>query len=69
VVTATGPGLSVAASCAAGKTAVSGGYSLSGSGNNGAVSSQPVMTGMTPTGWTVTQKNAGTMTVYVTCIQ
>ena len=57
------------APCPAGKTAVSGGYSLNGNGNNGAVSSLPVMTGTTPTGWTVIQKNAGTMTVYVTCIQ
>ena len=69
VVTATGTTVSVTASCTGGKIAVGGGYSLNAAGNNGAVSSLPVMTGTTPTGWTVTQKNTGTMTVYVTCIQ
>ena len=70
--TASGIGLSVAASCAGGETAVSGGFSLSSTyGNNSSVvASQPVINAAgTPTGWTVTQRTATPMTVYVTCIQ
>lgn len=71
VESASGTALTVGVSCPAGKTAVGGGYSLgSTNGNNGAIVSQPITnTSGTPTGWTVTQKTATAMTVYVTCIQ
>jgi hypothetical protein len=50
---------------------VSGGYALGSTyGNNGAVASQPVTNAAgLPIGWTVMQKTAAPMTVYVTCIQ